>query len=48
MTLLQFPGGKGGSYDVPDGITGIGASAFDYNPNLTSITIPGSVAKHRG
>ncbi|MGO9203306.1 MAG: leucine-rich repeat protein, partial [Limisphaerales bacterium] len=42
-TLLQYPGGKAGSYSIPDGVTSIGDSAFDSCTGLTSVTIPSSV-----
>lgn len=53
--LIQFPGGKTGSYAVPNGVASIGKRAFGVNdgsgiyrfysscPSLHSITIPGSV-----
>ena len=31
------------SYTIPDGVTGIGARAFENNTSLTTLTIPGSV-----
>ncbi len=43
-TLLQFPGGLGGSYTIPDSVTSIGANAFENDTSLTSVTIPASVA----
>jgi hypothetical protein len=42
-TLLQFPGGLGGSYTISNSVTAIGDYAFDDCPRLTSVTIPGSV-----
>ena len=42
-TLIQFPGGIGGSYTVSNGIVSIGSTAFSGCSNLTSITIPNSV-----
>ena len=40
-TLLQFPGGLGGSYAIPDSVANIG-DAFE-GCSLTSVTIPNSV-----
>jgi len=48
-TLIQCPGGKVGSYTVPDGVTNIvGVAYFVYGAfesctSLTSVTIPASV-----
>jgi hypothetical protein len=42
-TLVLFPGGKGGSYTIPNSVTSIGIGAFGYCANLTSVTIPNSV-----
>ena len=42
-TLIQFPGGQGGSYAIPNNVTSIGDTAFRYCTNLTSVTIPKSV-----
>jgi hypothetical protein len=41
--LIQFPGGKGGCYTVPDGVTMVGEAAFNANPYLNSVVIPNSV-----
>lgn len=41
--LLQFPGGLGGDYTIPDNVTDIGAYAFEGCNNLTSVTIANSV-----
>ncbi len=41
-TLVEYPGGRGGGYTIPGGVTSIGASAFS-GTGLTSITIPGGV-----
>jgi BspA type Leucine rich repeat region (6 copies) len=42
-TLIQFPGGLGGSYDIPDSVTNVASLAFVFNRNLTGVTIPNSV-----
>jgi hypothetical protein len=38
-TLIECPGGKAGSYTVPNGVTSIGDEAFYYCTSLTSVTI---------
>ena len=42
-TLIQYPGGKAGSYAIPNGVISIADEAFAYSPNLTSVTIPNNV-----
>jgi hypothetical protein len=42
-TLLQFPGGKAGNYNIPSSVTNIREQAFYGCTNLTNITIPSSV-----
>ena len=42
-TLIQYPGGKAGSYTVPDGVTNIWDWAFNNCGSLTSLSIPDSV-----
>ncbi|MGA3283416.1 MAG: leucine-rich repeat domain-containing protein [Verrucomicrobiota bacterium] len=42
-TLIQWPGGKGGSYAVPNTVTSIGIWAFNYCTSLTNVTIGNSV-----
>jgi hypothetical protein len=42
-TLIQCPGGKAGSYTVPNSVTSIGNGAFSFCYSLTSVTIPNSV-----
>jgi hypothetical protein len=41
--LIQYPGGRVGSYAVSGGVLAIGEHAFAVTPGLTSITIPASV-----
>jgi len=41
--LIECPGGLGGNYTVPNGVTSIGDYAFAYCPNLVGITLPGGV-----
>jgi hypothetical protein len=41
--LIQYPGGKTGSYTIPTSVTSIGHSSFGYCTGLTSITIPANV-----
>jgi len=43
-TLLFCPSTKTGSYLIPTSVLNIGIAAFNYNSNLTSITIPASVS----
>jgi hypothetical protein len=42
-TLIQYPGGMGGSYAIPSSVTTIEASALSACSGLTSVTIPSSV-----
>jgi len=42
-TLIQYPGGKAGSYRIPNSVTSIGDWAFFQCTKLTSVTIPNSV-----
>lgn len=42
-TLLYFPCGKAGSYEIPNGITAIGANSFWGCTELTSLSIPNTV-----
>ena len=41
-SLVSYPAGKTGNYDIPGSVTHIGASAFQGS-NLTSVTVPSSV-----
>jgi hypothetical protein len=43
MKLITYPGGKEGSYIIPNSVTAIDSNAFGYCPGLTSVTIPESV-----
>ena len=42
-TLIQCPGGKSGTYTIPNSVTSIGYRSFLFCIGLTSITIPASV-----
>jgi hypothetical protein len=42
-TLLEYPGGLGGNYTLPGGVTAIMDYAFYDCANLTGVTMPGSV-----
>jgi hypothetical protein len=44
-TLIQYPGGKQGSYAIPNSVTTIGDWAFTYCIGLTSATIGNSVTE---
>ena len=46
--LIQCPGGKSGSYDIPSSVESIGDEAFGNCTALTSITIPNSVTSIGG
>jgi hypothetical protein len=38
-TLIEYPGGAGGSYTVPSTVTTIASAAFEYSTNLDSVSI---------
>jgi hypothetical protein len=46
--LIQYPGGKGGTYTIPDSVTNIGTCAFLDCASLTSVTIGNSVTRIAG
>jgi hypothetical protein len=46
--LLEYPGGRVGSYTIPSGVTTIGSSAFADCHFLTAVTIPTSVTTISG
>ena len=41
--LIEYPGGKAGTYLIPGGVTTIGGEAFYNCSGLTGVTIPGGV-----
>ncbi len=43
VSILYYPGGRPGSYTIPDGVTSINTYAFQACPGLTSLTVPASV-----
>ena len=44
-TLVRYPNLKRGAYSIPDGVTLIGARAFEFATEVSSITIPASVTE---
>lgn len=44
-TIMCYPGGRAGDYNIPPNVTAIDAYAFFGCNNLTGVTIPTSVAK---
>ena len=41
--LIYYPGGKPGAYTVPEGVTHIYGSAFDFCDTITAITLPSTL-----
>ena len=48
QTLIQYPGGRGGNYNVPESVSLISGLAFSRCPGLTGVTVPASVSKIGG
>ncbi len=44
IELIQYPGGKTGSYSIPNGVSWIGDGAFSRCTGLTSVSIHNSVS----
>jgi hypothetical protein len=42
-SLIQYPGGKKGSYTIPNSVTNIAGYAFEFCGGLTNVLIPNSV-----
>jgi hypothetical protein len=42
-TLIEYPGGLGGGYTIPFGITSIDGNAFNYCTSVTEINLPATV-----
>jgi len=40
VRLIQFPAGRTGDYQIPEGVTEIGENAFSFATNLTHVSIP--------
>jgi hypothetical protein len=47
-TLVEYPGGKGASYTIPNAVTTIGQFAFPACTGLTNVTMPNSVTSIEG
>ncbi len=44
-TLIRYPNGKSGAYNIPDGVTTIGESSFSNCTELTALTLSDSVVQ---
>ena len=47
-TLVSYPGGRKGAYEIPGSVTGIVAAAFSGCVGLTAVVIPSSVTEILG
>jgi len=47
-TLILYPGGKTGSYIIPNNVTSVGDGVFNNCTNLTSVTIPSGITSIGG
>ena len=43
-TLIRYPAGRSGTYDIPEGVSAVGDYAFCGCTGLTGLTVPASVA----
>lgn len=43
--LIQYPGGKSGTYTIPSSVRSIKGSAFSHCHSLTSVTVPSGVTQ---
>lgn len=44
-TLIAYPPGKGGNYEIPEGVARIGHAAFSHCLRLSNVMIPASVRR---
>jgi hypothetical protein len=44
-TLIQYPAGKTGSFNIPGTVTSIGSHAFSYAGGLAGVTLPAGVTR---
>jgi len=47
-TLVEYPGGAGGSYTVPRTVTNIASASFEYSTNLDTVSIGAEVTSIGG
>jgi len=48
MVLVQYPSGRGGDYDIPNGVNSIMDFSFEGSRKITSVSIPSSVGSIGG